>query len=193
MIKKIAFKLILVGYVLVSTLFIASILNPNMASAADTTFESAEEAAPVKCTPTGGSFLGLPAWYKYLEGNVEQPSGRCVPVLSGDDEEGQINSALPIGLAILEGMLRISSVVAVVMIFWAGFKYILSQGNGDAAAGARKTAINAMIGLTIVIFATTFVSFAGNSLLSGAEETPATSDPAPTTEPTLNPTTQGPR
>jgi hypothetical protein len=116
------------------------------------------------CKPTGGSFLGLPAWYKYL-GGVLEDSGRCSPTFSGADTEEQVNSALPIGLAILEGMLRISGVVAVVMIFWSAFKFITTQGAPDAASSARKTAINALIGLVIVIFATTLVSFVGNSLL----------------------------
>lgn len=128
----------------------------------------------VPCKPTGGSFLGLPAWYKYLGGELEE-SGRCSPVISGGNTQGQseegqvneeqVNSILPIGLAVLEGMLRIAGLVAVVMIFWAGFKYMTSQGNPEAAAAARKTAINALIGLTIVILATTLVSFVGNSLL----------------------------
>lgn len=123
-----------------------------------------------ECTLTG-SFLGLPAWYKYLNA-VEDSTGRCSPVLTNDQEDDigqeEVNSALPIGLAILEGMLRISGIVAVVMIFVAGFKYITSQGVPDAAAGARKTALNALIGLVIVIMATTLVSFIGNSLLDSA-------------------------
>jgi hypothetical protein len=110
-----------------------------------------------------GSFLGLPTWYKYLNAE-EDSSGRCSPVLSGSDGEEQVNSILPIGLAILEAMLRLSSVVAVVMIFVAGFRFITSQGSPDNAAAARKTAINALIGLVIVVIATGFVSFIGNSL-----------------------------
>ena len=128
-----------------------------------------------ECTPETTSFLGLPTWYKYLT-SQEDSTGRCSPVLSESKEcsdnpelngcsEKKVNSALPIGLAVLEGMLRISGLVAVVMIFWSGFKYITTQGNPEAAAGARKTAINALVGLVIVILATTLVSFVGNSLL----------------------------
>lgn len=120
---------------------------------------------PVHACPLEQStFLGLPAWYKYLDGVLEE-SGRCTPTLSGSNTEGKVNSALPIGLAILEGMLRISGIVAVVMIFWAGFKYMTTQGNPEAAAAARKTIINALIGLVIVILATTLITFVGNSLL----------------------------
>lgn len=109
------------------------------------------------------SFLGIPTWYKYLNA-TEDSSGRCSPQLTADSEGNEINSILPIGLAVLEAMIRLAGLVAVVMIFWAGFKYITSQGNPDAAAGARKTAINALIGLVIVVLSTAIISFIGNSL-----------------------------
>jgi len=110
------------------------------------------------------SFLGFPVWYKYLDTEVDS-TGRCSPVLSGGDSAEQVNSVLPIGLAILEGLLRVSGLAAVVMIFVAGFRFITSQGNPENAAAARKTAINAVIGLVIVIIATSLVSFVGGRLL----------------------------
>jgi hypothetical protein len=110
------------------------------------------------------SFLGLPTWYKYLDAE-EDASGRCSPQLTEDSEGNQINSVLPIGLAVLEAMIRLAGIIAVVMIFVSGFKYITSQGNPDAAAGARKTAINALIGLVIVVLSTSIISFVGSSLI----------------------------
>jgi hypothetical protein len=153
MMKKAAISFALGMYVIISaSLFVV----------ANNSVVFAAEGQP--CPLTSGRFLGLPAWYAYLE-HKEDATGRCAPVLSGDDAAAKVNSALPIGLAILEGMLRISGLVAVVMIFWSAFKFITTQGAPDAAAGARKTAINAVIGLVIVIVATTLVSFVGNSLL----------------------------
>ena len=64
----------------------------------------------------------------------------------------------------LEIMLRMSGLVAVVMIFWGAYKFILSQGNPDSAAGARKTVINAVVGLVIIIIASGVVSFIGSRL-----------------------------
>jgi hypothetical protein len=127
------------------------------------TISAPAQAAPGDLCQTDGSFLGLPTWYKYLEAR-EDPSGRCSPVLSGADTESKVNSALPIGLAILEAMIRLAGIVAVVMIFVAGFRYITSQGNPDAAAAARKTAFNSLIGLVIVVTATGLVSFIGSRL-----------------------------
>lgn len=125
---------------------------------------TAQDVRGRTCTVENSSFLGLPAWYKYLEAR-EDTSGRCNPVLS-KDTNGRIDpsSALPIGIAVLEGFIRLGGLVAVVMIFIGGFRFITSQGNPESAASARKTAINALIGLVIVIVATSVVSFIGNRL-----------------------------
>lgn len=126
-------------------------------------FSPTVSAAEGDACTLSGSFLGLPTWYKYLDAE-EDASGRCSPVLSGSDAEGRVNSALPIGLAVLEAMLRLAGMVAVVMIFVAGFKFITSDGSPDKAAGARKTVINAIIGLVIVVLSTGLVSFIGRTL-----------------------------
>jgi hypothetical protein len=118
------------------------------------------------------SFLGLPTWYKYLETEIDE-SGKCSPILSGSSDsenpednvtQSKVNSALPIGLAVLEAMLRLAGMVAVIMIFVAGFRFITSDGSPDKAAGARKTVINAIIGLVIVVLSTGLVSFIGRTL-----------------------------
>lgn len=102
------------------------------------------------------TLLGVPTWYKYLESSTV--SGKCKPVINS------VEDALPIGLAVLEAMLTIGGMVAVAMVFIGGFKYVLSQGEADKAAGGRKTVVNAMIGLVIIILATRVVSFIGNRL-----------------------------
>jgi hypothetical protein len=109
------------------------------------------------------SVLGIPTWYKYLEKETDS-TGKCNVMLSGSDTESKANSALPIGLAILEATLRLAGLVAVAMVFWGGFKYITSQGSPDSAKGARTTIINALIGLVIVIVSTSLVSFIGRSI-----------------------------
>jgi Type IV secretion system pilin len=116
------------------------------------------------CTPKS-QILGIPTWYKYLDGEDDARTtlsgeATCSPIFNGPDSIG------PIGVAILEAMLRLAGLVAVVMIFWASFTYITTQGSGESAAAARKTAINALIGLVIVIISTGLVSFIGNRLIS---------------------------
>jgi hypothetical protein len=104
--------------------------------------------------------LGLPKWYKYLEVTPENGGGRCSPQV--DD----FSAVLPVGLAVLEGLLRFAGIIAVGMIFVGAFKFILSQGNPDSAKGARQTIINALIGLVIVIVSTSLVTFIGSSFIS---------------------------
>lgn len=114
-------------------------------------YVSTASAAP--CDPNK-AILGIPTWYKHLDGE-EDATGKCK--LSIDTAE----DALPIGLAVLEIGMTLAGLVAVVMIFIASFKYIISVGEPDKAAGARKSAINAVIGLIIVLISTRVVSFIG--------------------------------
>ncbi len=104
--------------------------------------------------------LGLPKWYKYLEVSPDQ-SGRCTPTVE------TLEAALPIGVALLEALMGVGGLVAVVMVIVGSFRFITSQGNPDSAAAARKTIINSLVGLVIVIISTALVAFLGNSLSGG--------------------------
>ncbi len=100
------------------------------------------------------TLLGLPAWDKYLD--HEEIDGRCSPVIENTAD------ALPIGIAVLEIMLRLGGLVAVAMVFVGAFKFIASQGSPDSATAARKTIINAMVGLVIIILSSAIVGFVGS-------------------------------
>lgn len=110
-------------------------------------------------TGAGGSFLGIPPWYKYLDG--EDIGGKCVPKL---DLANNPQNVAKIGLALVEIALRIGGLVAVAFVIYGGFQFILSQGEPDKAASARRTIINALVGLVIAIMATVIVSFIAGSL-----------------------------
>lgn len=47
---------------------------------------------------------------------------------------------------------------------YGGFQYLISQGEADKIAGARKTILNAIIGLAIAMLATGIVAFIGGQL-----------------------------
>jgi hypothetical protein len=97
----------------------------------------------------------LPTWHKYLEHD-----GKCqVTNFTFPDDLGAII------LAIVEILLRIGTLAAVAFVIYGGFLYMTSQGEPDKAANARKTIINAVIGLVIAILATGVVSFIGGRLL----------------------------
>lgn len=106
----------------------------------------------------GGDFLGFPKWYKYLDGDTvtdktDKMFGVCSPRLDN------LTDIYLIVAALIEVMLRISALVAVAYVIWGGVEYMISQGDPEKTARARKTIINALIGLFISITAATVVSF----------------------------------
>lgn len=125
------------------------------------------------------SFLGLPAWYKYLDvGNkeIKDEKGEVIntdkcaikgPLENPDDPESKFDwqAAVPlVTLAIVEILLRISGLVAIGFIVFGGVRFITSQGEPDAAKTARGTVINALIGLVIAVSATALVGFIGRTI-----------------------------
>ena len=50
-------------------------------------------------------------------------------------------------------LIRLVGYLSVGFIIWGGFKYILAQGEPSGLVAAKKTIINAMIGLIIAILA----------------------------------------
>lgn len=111
--------------------------------------------------PGGGSFFGFPKWYKYLDSQTSTVDGRavCSPTLNG------LNDIWLIVLAIIEILLRIAIMVAIAFVLVGGFKFITSRGeaNPDKVGQARKTVIDALIGVAIAVTAIAVVSFLARS------------------------------
>ncbi len=136
--------------------------------------EGSGSIAAGACTPRG-SILGFPTWYKYLD--HEDIGGRCTPTIckpsstsndpsstSNDEKDCKSSYALPIGIAVLEAMLRAAGILAAVFVLWGGIKLMISQGEPDGAKAARLIIKNAIIGLILVLIATPLVSFIGNRI-----------------------------
>jgi hypothetical protein len=97
-------------------------------------------------------FLGFPTWYEYLSGTCANP------------KITSINDVWLIVAAIIEILLRIAGMAAVALIIFAGFQYITSEAEPDTVNKARKTIINALVGLAISILAATIVNFTAGSI-----------------------------
>ncbi len=54
--------------------------------------------------------------------------------------------------------------VSVIMIIVGGFRYVVSNGDSNATAGAKNTILYAIIGLVVVLFAQVIVRFILTSL-----------------------------
>ncbi len=109
------------------------------------------------CDPSGGSFFGLPTWYKYLEGETDA-FGRCVPQI------GDPANVWLIVLAVIDALLRLAAIIAVGFVLYGGIQFIVSQGEPERTNQARNTIINALIGLVITMSAAGIVSFIGVSI-----------------------------
>lgn len=116
-------------------------------------------AAGDACKPSGGSFLGLPPWYKYLSGS-EDAFGKCIPVI----DKNNYTDFWLIGLAGIDILLRLVAIVAVGFVVYGGFQYMTSTGEPDRTKKAKDTILNALVGLVICLVATSVVSFLGSRL-----------------------------
>ena len=85
--------------------------------------------------------MGFPTWYKYLGG--KEIADKCSVVLTFPDDIGKIL------LAIVEILLRVGGLAAVAFVIYGGFQFILSQGDPEKAASARKT-ISITVGLSSI-------------------------------------------
>ena len=113
------------------------------------------------CPTVGGSFLGFPTWYEYLDSEVV--ADRCSLKLAFPADIPKI------ALAVVEIMLRIGGLVAVGFVIYGGFRYILSQGdvgpgNVPKSVTARHTIVNALIGLVIASLATFIVQLVAKNI-----------------------------
>ena len=113
------------------------------------------------CTPQSGDFLGLPKWWAYLSGQ-QVPSNPSDPKSSVFYCAPQITHLSDVWLivaAIIEAMLRIAALVAIGYVLWGGIEYVRSQAEPGKTEEARKTIINALVGLVIAIGAATMVTY----------------------------------
>ena len=101
--------------------------------------------------------LTFPAWFKGLTDancDIESPTA-----VSG----GLPTFIWTIALNVIEVGLQLVGYISVGFIIAGGFKYMTSAGSADGTVKARKTIMNAVIGLVLSIFSVAIVN-----LISGA-------------------------
>lgn len=110
----------------------------------------AQTPPPTSCD---SSFLGFPAWYNGLTGSdcdIKSPSD---PTIGGVDKFIWI-----IVFNIVKMLLLAAGYAAAIFIIYGGYKYMISTGSADGVAGAKKTIMNAVIGLVLSIAAIAIVN-----------------------------------
>lgn len=141
--KVLATTIILLNFVAIGTIFSSAVVSAQGPSAAN-------------CVRQSDSMLGFPTWYKYLN-----------PTFSGGECEIDITfpDAIPaILLAVFEILLRVAGLLAVIFVIYGGFQYLTSTGEPEKAKNARTTIINALVGVTIAMFATVIVNLVARNI-----------------------------
>lgn len=134
-------------------------------------------SAPVQAQPSdelqqaesGGTcsqntrFLLFPAWYNGLLDPDDSDCGIISPSKL-NEEDGLSVFIWRIALNIVEILLVAAGYLAVGFIIYGGYKYMISAGSPDGMVSARKTIMNACIGLVISIAAVAIVNTVSGGL-----------------------------
>jgi hypothetical protein len=118
-----------------------TIASPQLAAAAD--------------PPCSESLLTFPAWYKGLL--VDAAGGNC-DIKNPNDVGGLSVFIWKIVLNVTQMALNLIGYLAVGFIIFGGYKYMISAGAADGMVKARKTIMNAVIGLVLSIFSIAIVN-----------------------------------
>lgn len=112
------------------------------------------QSKPPDCTQV----YGIPTWYNKLAGTPYLNPNTCEINNSAiESNEGEFYTGLIASFVVL--LLWLVGVVSVFMIMWGGISFIIADGSPEKIASARKTILNAIIGVTIAMLATMLVSF----------------------------------
>ncbi|NCU33837.1 hypothetical protein EOM27_00715 [Candidatus Saccharibacteria bacterium] len=147
---KILNKILIIGMILVGFSSFLVISSPIIVNAAG----SCEQDA---------TFLGIPTWYRGLiDSDCE------IKKISEKDTDGISLSTFiwTIVLNLADGLFRIAGVIATGFIVWAGFQYMISQGNSSKVAASKTTLVNAIIGLVIASLSVALTNFVVNLIAS---------------------------
>lgn len=114
-----------------------------------------QNAYAASCTGNE-TFFGLPAWYRGL---VENGEGGCKIKDIGPGKVTLEQFVWTVVANVIDAAFRIVGVAAIGFIIYAGFQYMLATGDPGKIASAKKSLINAVIGLVIAVLASTIVNF----------------------------------
>lgn len=106
------------------------------------------------------TFLGMRPWYMGLTEEKADSTGAttCVIKSPGGDGDSMAVFTWKIALNIISDITLMVGYVAIAFVVWGGYKYIMSNGEPGNVATAKKTIVNALIGLIIAILSTVIVN-----------------------------------
>ena len=149
-------KQVIVTMSVVMAISLPMILPPLAAAQQSGGTQAPSNSGSGSCESAKGLSL-IPPWYKYVATGSDckidmKAAGGLQPFLLG------------IAAAIIEAMLYIVGYVSLGFIIFGGFKFMISGDNANGSAAARKTIINAVIGLIISIMSVGIVNVIANAV-----------------------------
>lgn len=105
-----------------------------------------------------GGFLGFPTWYR----GITEGSDCDIKIPSVEDALS--NFIWAIVLNVIAIGLTASGYVALGFILYGGLLFIIGQGEPEKMANARRTIINAVIGLVIALASVALVNFVAENI-----------------------------
>jgi hypothetical protein len=132
-----------------------AVMAPSLASATT----PKPSPTPPTATTCSQNFLTFPTWFRGLV-DVNKTTNECEII---PPKSGQLGTFIThIALNVIEMAMQAVGYLTAGFILWGGFTFLTSEGNPDAIAKARKTIVNAVVGLAISI-----ASIAVINLISG--------------------------
>ena len=117
--------------------------------------------APTSVSAAGCSsgFLTFPTWYDGISKSSGSGSSATCEITSPSDYKGGIQQyILRIILNVVDIMLQVVGYISVGFLIYGGYLYMIGAGSPDRMTGARKTIINAVVGLVISFFSVLIVN-----------------------------------
>ena len=102
------------------------------------------------------SIIGIGSWDKYLA--CDATNDNAIVDFSFPSD------VLLIALATFDIIIRLAVLISVGIIIYAGFKFMLAQGNPEKIQEAKTIIQDALIGLAISILAATIVNFIASGI-----------------------------
>ena len=123
---------------------------------------SPQQSSSSNCSGSG-DFFGLVPWYDNLVAPDPNNPNICSVKLDLTNNKDW-NALWVIVLNIVEDLLRITGLIAVIMVIVGGIRYVISQGEPDNVRNAQGTIQNGLIGLVIASFAGWVVGYISGQL-----------------------------
>ena len=110
---------------------------------------------------SGGSTI-FPRWYDGLceDGKIKSPAS----FKGGDDKTGIGKFITIIAINIVTILLTVVGYVSLAFIIWGGIKYMISGDNASGTGAAKKTILNAIIGLVLSIMSVAIVRLVAGAI-----------------------------